>query len=91
MTGGLILLLDPEKLLLSRLMTSGVLANLPYPLFHYLALATAILGLYLAGTGILGCWASCAHSFYVLTFVSPIRCSKFERGRLVHRLFFSIF
>lgn len=63
-------LLDPERVLLSRLLTSGPLTTLPQPLLYYLALGFAALGLLLAGSGILGCWASCLHSYYMLTAVS---------------------
>lgn len=71
-TGGLMVLLDPERVLLSRLLTSGPLTTLPQPLLYYLALGFAALGLLLAGSGILGCWASCLHSYYMLTTVSAL-------------------
>lgn len=57
-------------------MASGTLSTLPHPFLYYLAIATAALGLYLAATGILGCWASCLHNFYILTFVSYLLYHK---------------
>lgn len=68
-TGGLMILLDPERVLLSRLLATGPLTTMAHPLLYYVALGIAILGLTLAGAGILGCWASCIHSYFMLTIV----------------------
>lgn len=63
------ILLDPERILLSRLLASGPLSTMAQPLLYYLALGITVLGLILAGAGILGCWASCIHSYFMLTIV----------------------
>ncbi|KAI4457427.1 tetraspanin [Holotrichia oblita] len=66
-SGGLLILFDPERILLSRLMSSGTLTTLSHPLLYYLGLGLVVLGFILAGTGVLGCWASCLHSYYTLS------------------------
>ncbi|KAJ3666337.1 hypothetical protein Zmor_001786 [Zophobas morio] len=66
-TGGMLLLLDNEKILLSRLLTSGPLSTMPQPFLFYIGIGIASVGLILTSTGILGCWASCMHSYYMLT------------------------
>ncbi|KRT83664.1 Tetraspannin [Oryctes borbonicus] len=67
--GGLLIILDPERVLLSRLMSSGTLTALSHSLLYYLGLGLAVLGFILAGTGVLGCWASCLHSYCMLALV----------------------
>ncbi|KAK9879286.1 hypothetical protein WA026_004137 [Henosepilachna vigintioctopunctata] len=66
-TGGMLLLFDSDRILLSRLLISGVQANLHYPLLYYAAIGITILGCILAMTGVLGCWASCINSYWLLT------------------------
>ncbi|KAF2881390.1 hypothetical protein ILUMI_24788 [Ignelater luminosus] len=66
-TGGLLVLFDSGRILLSRLLSPGPLTAMPHPLLYYLALGVTALGLLLAGVGILGCWASCLHSYLMLT------------------------
>ncbi|XP_065170546.1 tetraspanin-18B isoform X1 [Atheta coriaria] len=65
--GGVIILLDPGRVLLSRLLSHGPLTTLPHPLLYYLALGFAVVGLVLATAGLLGCWASCLYSYCMLT------------------------
>ncbi|KAJ8971578.1 hypothetical protein NQ314_000635, partial [Rhamnusium bicolor] len=66
--GGMLVLFDSERVLLSKLISTGQLSNLPHPLLYYIALGLSLVGLILAATGILGCWASCMHNYYMLTF-----------------------
>ncbi|XP_022900199.1 tetraspanin-18B [Onthophagus taurus] len=66
-SGGLLVLFDPERVLLSRLLSSGTLTTLSHPLLYYLGLGLVVLGLILSGTGLLGCWASCLISYSILT------------------------
>ncbi|XP_017777431.1 PREDICTED: tetraspanin-11 [Nicrophorus vespilloides] len=66
-TGGSVILLDPGRVLLSRLLSQGPLTTLPHPLLYYLAVGFALAGLILACAGVLGCWASCLYSFCTLT------------------------
>ncbi|KAL3279231.1 hypothetical protein HHI36_016744 [Cryptolaemus montrouzieri] len=66
-TGGLLLLFDTDRVLLSKLLVSGVQASLRYPLFYYAAIGVTVLGCILAMTGVLGCWASCMHSYWMLS------------------------
>nr|CAH7766260.1 unnamed protein product [Callosobruchus chinensis] len=64
----MLILFDSERVQLSRLLTVGYLSTLPHPLLHYVSIGAALLGLLLAGTGILGCWAACMNSYCMLTF-----------------------
>ncbi|XP_060523754.1 tetraspanin-11 [Cylas formicarius] len=66
--GGMLVLFDADRILLSRLLSGGPFEDLPHPLFYYGAIGLALLGLSLAAAGILGCWASCLHNYYLLTF-----------------------
>ncbi|XP_074041095.1 tetraspanin 68C isoform X2 [Leptinotarsa decemlineata] len=63
----MLVLFDNERVLLSKLLSTGQLSNLPHPLLHYISIGVALLGVLLAATGILGCWASCLHNYYLLT------------------------
>ncbi|RZC42491.1 tetraspanin-11 [Asbolus verrucosus] len=63
----MLILFDSDRILLSRLLTSGPLSTTPQPLLHYIAIGLASVGLILASTGILGCWASCMHNYYLLS------------------------
>ncbi|CAH1175866.1 unnamed protein product [Phaedon cochleariae] len=65
--GGMLVLFDGERVLLSRLLSTGQLAALPHPLLHYVSIGVSLLGVVLAATGILGCWASCLHNYCLLT------------------------
>lgn len=73
------ILLDPERILLSRLLASGPLSTTDHPLLYYVALGIALLGVTLSGAGILGCWASCVHSYFMLTIVRISIKSVFNR------------
>ncbi|XP_045461051.1 CD151 antigen [Harmonia axyridis] len=66
-SGGLLLLFDSDRVLLSKLLVSGVQANLRYPLLYYASIGITLMGCVLAMTGVLGCWASCMHSYCMLT------------------------
>ncbi|KAJ8919136.1 hypothetical protein NQ315_012121, partial [Exocentrus adspersus] len=66
--GGMLVLFDSDRVLLSKLISTGqLLTNMPHPLLYYIALGLSLLGLILAATGILGCWASCMHNYCMLT------------------------
>ncbi|XP_050311868.1 tetraspanin-11 [Anthonomus grandis grandis] len=68
-SGGMLVLFDNERILVSKLLaSSGPFADLPQPYFYYVAIGLALLGLTLAAAGILGCWASCLHNFWLLSF-----------------------
>ncbi|KAF5292757.1 hypothetical protein FQR65_LT11165 [Abscondita terminalis] len=66
-TGGLLVLFDTGKILLSRLLSAGPLTTMPHPLLYYIAIGVTSVGLIIVGIGILGCWASCLHSYFLLT------------------------
>ncbi|KAK4883014.1 hypothetical protein RN001_006333 [Aquatica leii] len=67
-TGGLLVLFDSGKILLSRLLSVGPLTSMPHPLLYYIAIGVTSVGLVIVGIGIIGCWASCLHSYFLLTF-----------------------
>lgn len=64
--GGILLLFDADRILLSRLLTNNELSTAHYPLLYYAAIGITCLGLILALIGVLGCWASCMHSYWML-------------------------
>lgn len=68
--GGL-LYVDGHHQLISKLLgvTNYYLAELPKPLFFYVAIALAGCGLIALFAGILGCWANCWTNFCTLTLV----------------------
>ncbi|CAH1373057.1 hypothetical protein MTP99_014506 [Tenebrio molitor] len=66
-TAGMLVLYDSEKLILSRLLTSGPLSSMPQPFLYYVGIGLASVGFILTSTGILGCWASCMHNYYILS------------------------
>ncbi|KAK5649779.1 hypothetical protein RI129_000808 [Pyrocoelia pectoralis] len=66
-TGGLLILFDSGRILLSRLLSSGPLASMPQPFLYYVAIGIISAGLIIIGIGIIGCWASCLHSYFLLT------------------------
>ncbi|KAJ8941449.1 hypothetical protein NQ318_016889, partial [Aromia moschata] len=66
--GGMLVLFDSERVLLSKLLSTEQLSpSLPHPLLYYIAIGLSLLGLLIAGTGILGCWASCMNNYCMLT------------------------
>ncbi|XP_072397407.1 tetraspanin-11 [Diabrotica undecimpunctata] len=66
--GGTLVLFDAERVLLSRLLApTGPFSTFPYPLLHYISLGAALVGVVIASAGILGCWASCFHNYYLLS------------------------
>lgn len=66
-TGGMLVLFDSERILLSKLLEAGPFSELPHPFFYYVAVGLALMGLTLAAAGILGCWASCLHNYWLLS------------------------
>ncbi|XP_030763836.1 tetraspanin-11 [Sitophilus oryzae] len=66
-TGGMLVLFDSDRILLSKLLVAGPLSDLPHPMLYYVAIGLALLGLSLATAGILGCWASCLHNYWLLS------------------------
>ncbi|XP_066138366.1 CD151 antigen [Euwallacea fornicatus] len=66
-TGGMLVLFDTERILLSKLLVGGPFSDLTQPYLYYVAIALALLGLTLAAAGILGCWASCLHNYWLLS------------------------
>ncbi|KAF5294670.1 hypothetical protein FQA39_LY02802 [Lamprigera yunnana] len=66
-TGGLLILFDSGKILLSRLLSSGPLTSMSHPLLHYVAIGVTSAGLIIVGVSLLGCWASCLHNYFLLT------------------------
>ncbi|KAL1490759.1 hypothetical protein ABEB36_013404 [Hypothenemus hampei] len=66
-TGGMLILFDTERILLSKLLTAGPFSELAQPYLYYVAIGLALLGLILAAAGILGCWASCLHNYWLLS------------------------
>ncbi|XP_014210476.1 CD151 antigen-like [Copidosoma floridanum] len=61
MSLGAILLIDSDRILLSRLIgTNDVYPE--QPPFYYAALAVVAIGFLIAIAGLLGCWASCLHN-----------------------------
>uniref|UniRef100_A0AAR5PK21 Tetraspanin n=1 Tax=Dendroctonus ponderosae TaxID=77166 RepID=A0AAR5PK21_DENPD len=67
MFGGMLVIFDADRILLSKLLVAGPLTNLPQPLFYYVAVGLTLLGLTLTAAGILGCWASCLHSYWLIS------------------------
>ncbi|XP_018330643.1 tetraspanin-11 [Agrilus planipennis] len=67
-TGGILIIFDTERVLLSKVLSTDTLGagNLPHPVLYYVALGIVMLGFSLAGVGVLGCWASCLHSYCFL-------------------------
>ncbi|XP_034240056.1 uncharacterized protein LOC117644588 [Thrips palmi] len=69
---GALLLSDAPRVLMSRLIlaagVSGANATLlpPQPLLYYVCLAVMALGLVVCAVAVLGCWASCLHSYCIL-------------------------
>lgn len=69
---GALLLCDAPRVLMSRLIlaagVSGANSALvpPQPLLYYVALASMGLGLVICAVAVLGCWASCLHSYCIL-------------------------
>lgn len=68
--GGMLVLFDTERVILSKLLSTGQFSNMPHPFLYYASIGLSLLGLVLAATGILGCWASCLHNYCLLTLVS---------------------
>lgn len=73
---GALLLCDAPRVLMSRLIlaagVSGANSALlpPQPLLYYACLAVMGLGLVICAVAVLGCWASCLHSYCILGTVS---------------------
>lgn len=67
-----ILFFDQKKQLISKLVgvTNEYLWDLPKPLFFYVALGLAGLGLVCLLTAVLGCWTNCWTNYCTLTLVS---------------------
>uniref|UniRef100_A0A0C9R1H1 TSPAN11 protein n=1 Tax=Fopius arisanus TaxID=64838 RepID=A0A0C9R1H1_9HYME len=70
---GILLLIDNERVLLSRLVGSSDL-HTDQPLFYYMSFAVVGLGFVIAITALLGCWASCFTSrclttWYILSLI----------------------
>ncbi|CAH1126972.1 unnamed protein product [Ceutorhynchus assimilis] len=66
-SGGMLVLFDSERILLSKLLAAGPFPELTQPYLYYVSIGLALLGLILATAGILGCWASCLHSYWLLS------------------------
>jgi hypothetical protein len=45
---------------------------MPQPFLYYVGIGLASVGFILTSTGILGCWASCMHNYYILSAVNRI-------------------
>ncbi|CAH0553130.1 unnamed protein product [Brassicogethes aeneus] len=65
--GGILVLFDSDRVLLSKFLSAGPFSALTHPLLYYISIGLAILGLILASAGVLGCWASCMNNYCVLT------------------------
>jgi hypothetical protein len=64
---GAVLLTDVPRVLLSRLLGSNHMPT--HPLFYYMALGLMGTGLLVCATGVLGFWAACLHSHFLLALV----------------------
>ncbi|XP_075235080.1 tetraspanin 68C [Lycorma delicatula] len=65
-TAAIILLLDTDRVLLSRV----VVIELQHPLFYYAALACILIGLTVSSLSVLGCWAThCNNNCLLGTFI----------------------
>lgn len=82
--GGIMVLFDSDRVLLSKLLSAGPFSTLTHPLLYYVSIGLAILGLILASAGVLGCWASCMNNYCLLTSVSVLVI--FSRFRFVIKL-----
>ena len=76
---GALLLSDTPRVLMSRLILApsgsgpGSALMPPQPLLYYVSLAAMGLGLVVCAVAVLGCWASCLHSYCILGAVSTIK------------------
>ncbi|XP_059622300.1 tetraspanin-11 [Phlebotomus argentipes] len=69
LAGGFFLFTDNPRILLSRLLgaTSEQLADLPQPLFFYIALGLAGAGFIAICAALIGCWAACSGTYCILS------------------------
>lgn len=65
------MIFDADRILLSKLLVAGPFDDLPQPFFYYVAVGLTLLGLTLTAAGILGCWASCLHNYWLISLVRP--------------------
>ncbi|KAF7267504.1 hypothetical protein GWI33_019269 [Rhynchophorus ferrugineus] len=82
-TGAMLVLFDPERILLSKLLAAGPFSDLPHPMLYYVAIGLALLGLSLAAAGILGCWASCLHNYWLLSIGCQLKLEQWYREHYV--------
>lgn len=68
--GGIMLVYDDEKILLSKLLSTDTFPHLIYPLLYYVAYGVILLGLILATAGVVGCWAACLHNYCLVSIVN---------------------
>lgn len=66
--------MDEPRVLLSRLVCAGSeqLADLPQPLFYYIALGLVGAGMVAIIASLIGWWATCLNTYCTFSLVSPI-------------------
>lgn len=67
--------MDGPRVLLSRLLIIGSekLADLPQPLFYYIAIGLAVAGIVALIASMIGWWAACLNTYCLLSIVNAVK------------------